>query len=78
MLQVPDPFPIPMFRRTTEQNLSRRRLGEDDRKYMVRTLATMLTAHVQDPSTEDCLVVAKSLVRKFSFLKESVSSNIAV
>ena len=62
-----------MFRGNTEENLANSRLGEDDRKYMVRVLATMLSTHVQDPSMRDCAVVAESLLRKFSFLKESVS-----
>ena len=37
-----------MFRETTEGNLKKFRLADDDRKYMVRTLATMLLSHVQN------------------------------
>ena len=62
-----------MFRGSTEENLSNKRLGEDDRKYMVRVLATMLCTYVQHPSMKDCSIVAESLLRKYSFLKESVS-----
>ncbi len=50
------------------------RLGEDDRKYMVRVIATVLCTYVPNPSMRDCGVVAESLLRKYSFLKESVSS----
>lgn len=63
-----------MFRKSTEKHLADKRMGEDDRKYMVRVLATMLSTYVQRPSMKDCSVVAESLVRKYSFLKESVSS----
>lgn len=71
--QVPEPFPIPVFRESTETNLSNKRLSNDDRKYMVRVLATMLTTYVQRPTMKDCEIVAKSLLCKFGFLKESVS-----
>ncbi len=71
---IPNPFPVPMFREITEDNLSKCKVGEDDHKYMVRVLATLLsTYYVRHPSMRDCGVVAKSLLRKFSFLKESVS-----
>ena len=72
-VQVPNPFPLPVFRDTTEQNLSENKLTDDDRKYMVRVLSTMLCTHKQSPSRNDCGIVSESLVRKFSFLKESVS-----
>ncbi|ORU95102.1 MAG: hypothetical protein A6F71_10580 [Cycloclasticus sp. symbiont of Poecilosclerida sp. M] len=62
-----------MFRDSTEQNLGKKRLGEDDRKYIVRVLATMLCAYVQHPTMKNCAIVAESLLRKYSFLKESVS-----
>lgn len=70
---MPNPFPISMFRGSTEDNLANKRLGEDDRKYMVRVLATMLCTYVQHPTMKNCAVVAESLLRKYSFLKESVS-----
>ncbi len=72
-LQVPNPFPIPTFRDRTEANLKNCRLADDDRKYMVRTLSTMLCAYKRSPSRNDCWIVANSLIRKFGFLKESVS-----
>ena len=48
-------------------------LRNDDRKYMVQTLATMMMSYVANPSTQDCLLVAKSLLAKFPFLKQDGS-----
>ena len=62
-----------MFRVDTEDNLKGKRLGDDDRKYIIRVLATVLCTYVQRPSMRDCEVVAKSLVAKYTFLKEHVS-----
>ena len=62
-----------MFRTSTEENLKNKRLGEDDRKYIVSVLATILCSFILNPSMKDCAVVAESLLRKFSFLKETVS-----
>ena len=62
-----------MFCTSTEENLKNKRLGEDDRKYIVSVLATILCSFIPNPSMKDCAVVAESLLRKFSFLKESVS-----
>lgn len=73
MEKCPDPFPIPRFRADTEQNLAQRKLADDDRRYMVRVLATVLCTYVQKPSVHDCEIVSKSLVAKFQFLKEYVS-----
>lgn len=73
LLQVPNPFPIPVFREITEKNIAKKRLAGDDRKYMVRVLATMLNTYVQKPTMKHCGIVAESLVMKYSFLKESVS-----
>ena len=50
--QIPDPFPIPTFRERTEANLSQRKLADDDRKYMVRVLGTLLCTFVQE--LQDC------------------------
>ena len=69
---MPNPFPIPTFRKETEANFKNKRLDDDDRKYVVRTLATMLCTYVQSPSTTDCEVVAKSLVAVHPFLKQLV------
>ena len=70
--KVPDPFPIPTFRKSTEANFSAKKLADDDRKYVVRTLATMLCTYVQSPSTTDCELVARSLVATHPFLKQHV------
>lgn len=70
---TPNPFPIPMFRVDTQASLKERRIGDDDRRYMIRVLATVLCTYVQRPSMRDCEIVAKSLVAKYSFLKEHVS-----
>ena len=69
---MPNPFPIPTFRKETEANFKNKRLDDDDRKYVVRTLATMLCTYVQSPSTTDCEVVTKSLVAVHPFLKQPV------
>lgn len=70
--KVPDPFPIPTFRKLTEINFQAKKLADDDRKYVVRTLATMLCTYVQSPSTADCELVARSLVATHPFLKQHV------
>lgn len=70
--KVPDPFPIPIFRKSTEANFRAKKLADDDRKYVVRTLATMLCTYVQSPSTADCELVARSLVATHPFLKRNV------
>ena len=69
----PDPFPIPMFKQDVEESLEKKKMPNDDRKYMCRVLATVLQTHVQRPSIAHCAIVAKALVRKFPFLKEHVS-----
>ncbi|XP_065892420.1 uncharacterized protein [Dysidea avara] len=68
--KVPDPFPIPRFRKATEESFNQKRVADDDRKYVVRTLATVLCTYVQNPSMKDCEVVAKSLVATYPFLKQ--------
>ena len=44
---------------------------DGDRKYIVRTLATILMSYKQRPSLSDCGSVAKALVQRFSFLSDS-------
>ena len=39
---LPDPFPIPMLKVDIERSLSEKKLCADDRKYIVRVLATVL------------------------------------
>ncbi len=71
--KVPNPFPIPSFRQSTEENFRNNIIADDDRKYVVRVLAIMLCTHVQRPSMSDCEIVARSLVAKHPFLKQYVS-----
>ena len=73
---LPDPFPIPIFRRGTEEALKNKKFDLDDRRYMVRVLATMLLTYVQHASMRDCEVVAKSLIRKYPFLGDFVSGKL--
>ena len=70
--KVPDPFPIPTFRKHTQARLLAKQLTPDDRKYMVTVLGTMLLTYVEKASKRQCLGVAQSLVRKYPFLKEPV------
>ena len=65
-----------MFRKSTEENLSKRILTEKDRKYMVQTLATVLMTEVPRPTTKDCNVVSKALHAKFTFLGGDESSEV--
>ena len=64
---------MPLFRQATEEHLSRKVFYPDDRRYMVRVLATMILSHVSKASVSDSEHVAKALVQKFPFLKEYVS-----
>lgn len=64
---------MPLFRQSTEENLANEIFYPDDRKYMVRVLATMILTHTSKASVSDCEYVAKALVQKFPFLKEYVS-----
>ena len=68
MQVLPHPFPIPTFRSSTESNLSQDTLTEQDRKYMVQTLATVLMKYSQHPSQKECLVVSKALHQEWKFL----------
>ena len=63
-----------MFRKTTEYNLLKKQLYDGDRKYMVQTLATVLMTYKQRPSLTDCTAVAKSLIKKFTFLSDQKGS----
>ena len=67
---MPNPFPIPKFRPATEKNLERNVLTDDDRKWIVRTMSTILMTHVQRPTMADCNVVARALVDKWKFLAD--------
>ena len=76
-MQLPDIFIVPLFRKSTEENLAKKVFYPDDRKYMVRVLATTILSQVSRASMKDCEIVAKALVQKFPFLQEYVSSIIS-
>lgn len=57
-----------MFRVETEARLKRKFITEQDRKYMIQTLATVMMTHVQKPSLADCQVVSMAVHKKFKFL----------
>lgn len=70
---MPNPFPFPTFRKETQSNLDKEIVTDSDRKYMVRTLATMLTAYVQSPSLKQCYGVAKAVHSKYPFIGDAES-----
>ena len=70
---LPDPFPIPLFRKSTIDSLEQKKYTTDDRKYMVRVLSTMILTHVQRATMNDCAQVSKALTRKYPFLGDYVS-----
>ena len=47
---APNPFPIPKFRQHSQSNLEKGILGDDDRKYMVSVLGTVLFTYVYTTS----------------------------
>lgn len=57
-----------MFRVETEVRLKKKSCTEQDRKYMVQTLTTVMMTYVQRPSLNDCQVVSAALHKKFKFL----------
>ena len=67
---MPDPFPVPQFRPTTEHNLKEKLLVDSDRKYIVQTMATMLMTYIQRPSLSICGTVARALTSRWPFLKD--------
>ena len=69
-LSLPTPFPTPRFRACTEENFSNKVLTDSDRKYVVRTLATVLMTYVSKPSLKQCRVVAKRVIEEHEFLKD--------
>ena len=54
-----DPFPIPLFRKSTMDSLEQKKYTTDDRKYMVRVLSTMILTHVQRATMNDCAQVSR-------------------
>ena len=64
-------FSVLTFRGTTEANLRNKSITDKDRKYIVRTLATILMSYVPLPKLSHCAIVAKALVAKYPFLSDS-------
>ena len=67
---MPNPFPIPKFRPATEKNLEKNVVTDDDCKWIVRTMSTILMTHVQGPTMANCNIVARALVDKSKFLAD--------
>ena len=67
-------FHVPVFRSATEKNLKESISTDQDRKYIVRTLATILMSHVPSPKMGDCAIAAKALVAKYPFLGDTDTS----
>ena len=63
---------VPVFRDTTEENLKTKNFYPDNRKHIVRVLATMMITTGMCATTSDCNHVAKTL---FPFPKEYVNIN---
>ena len=59
------PFPVPDFCTQTEAG---KILTESDRKYIVQTLATLLTTYVPRPSIQNCKKVARAFLDKHTFI----------
>ena len=68
---LPKPFPIPRFRQSTESNFQNEILTDTDRKYVVQTLSTILMTYTQKVSMFHCTTVAKALIAKYDFLKDT-------
>ena len=46
-------------------------MSDQDHRYIVRRLATVLMGHVSTPKMSDCAVAAKALVAKYPSLVQS-------
>uniref|UniRef100_A0A1X7V755 Uncharacterized protein n=1 Tax=Amphimedon queenslandica TaxID=400682 RepID=A0A1X7V755_AMPQE len=68
-------FEIPIFRHETQKNLKFEILTERDRRYIIRTLATMLLSTVPHPSMSDCAIPAKALIQSYPLLAHSTEEN---
>ena len=62
---------MPIFRHETQKNLRAEILTEQDRRYIVRTLATMLLASIPCPTMSDCAIPAKTIVQTYPFLADT-------
>lgn len=69
---IPDPFPIPIFKEETQNNLERGCYTNEDRLYMVRTLSTMLCTYVQKPTIKDCEIPSQAIADKYPFTMSMV------
>ena len=63
-------FPMPKFRPATEKNLRAKLIVDKDRKYIIRTMATIVMSFIDRPTMADCAVAAKALVTKYPFLQD--------
>lgn len=68
---IPNPFPIPTFRIGTEKNFQNKILTDADKRYVVQTLATVYQTYTQKASLKECSIVAKALINKHQFLKDT-------
>lgn len=64
-------FSVPRFQACTEKSLQEKMISDQDRRYIVRTLATILMGHISDPKMTDCAIAAKALVAKYPFLGDT-------
>ena len=64
-------FVLPIFRPETQKNLQAERITERDRRYIVRTLSTMLLSVNPHPSLSDCCVPAQAVVKAYPFLADA-------
>lgn len=78
MCKLPDPFSVPVFRESTEENLKNKNFYPNNRKFIVRVLAFMILTTGSHATTSDCDHVAKALVRKFPLLKKYVSIKVSI
>jgi len=71
-LQSAASFVVPMFRATTEKSLNEQHsISDKERKYVVRTVATVLMSFNSQPRLSDCAVAGKALIAKYPFLGDT-------
>ena len=66
-MTIPDPFPIPIFKEETQNNLKKGCCTNEDCPYMVRTLSTILCTYVQKPTIKDCKIPSQAIADKYTF-----------
>ena len=57
------------------KNLRDKSITDQDRKYIVRTLATVVMSFTPHPTMDECGVAAKALVAKYPFLADSLGKS---